>query len=52
VFAIPVILFPVAYVWYFNVAGLYSIIKEARQKRAARGKVPGEITAPSATARK
>ena len=36
VLGIPVILFPAAYVWYLNVGGIYSAIKEAREKRAAR----------------
>ena len=36
VLGIPVILFPAAYVWYLNVGGIYSLIKEAREKKAAR----------------
>ncbi|HEY98344.1 MAG TPA: hypothetical protein G4O16_09230 [Dehalococcoidia bacterium] len=36
VIAIPVILFPAAYVWYINIGGLTNIFKEAREKRAAR----------------
>ena len=36
--AIPVILFPVAFVWYLNVGGIYTAIKEARAKKAAREK--------------
>jgi hypothetical protein len=36
IIAIPVILFPAALVWYFNVGGIYAAIKEAREKRAAR----------------
>ena len=34
--AIPLILFPAAFVWYLNVGGIYAAIKEAREKRAAR----------------
>jgi len=34
VLAIPVILFPAAFVWYLNVGGVYAAIKEARAKRA------------------
>jgi len=34
--AIPVVLFPVAFVWYLNLGGIYAAIKEARQKRVAR----------------
>ncbi len=33
--AIPIILFPAAFVWYLNVGGIYAAIKEAREKRAA-----------------
>jgi hypothetical protein len=36
VIAIPVILFPAAYVWYINIGGLTALFKEARAKRAAR----------------
>jgi hypothetical protein len=34
VIAIPLILFPAAFVWYLNVGGLFTAIKEARAKRA------------------
>ncbi len=36
VLAIPVILIPVALIWYMNVGGIYLAIKEARERRAAR----------------
>ena len=36
VLAIPIILFPAAYIWYINVGGIYQAVKEARQARAAR----------------
>jgi hypothetical protein len=32
----PVILIPVAIVWYLNAGGIYTAIKEARAKRVAR----------------
>jgi hypothetical protein len=32
--AVPVVLFPVALVWYLNVGGIYSAVKEARARRA------------------
>ncbi len=35
VLAIPVILFPAAFVWYLNIGGIYAAIKEARVKRVA-----------------
>jgi hypothetical protein len=38
VIAIPVILFPAAYVWYINIGGIYAAVKEARAKRLAREK--------------
>lgn len=36
VIAIPVILFPAAYIWYINIGGLVALFKEAREKRAVR----------------
>lgn len=36
IIAIPIILFPAAYVWYLNIGGVYAAMKEARAKRAAR----------------
>ena len=36
VLAIPIILFPAAFVWYLNIGGIYAAVREARKKRAAR----------------
>jgi len=36
VIAIPIILFPVAFVWYLNVGGVFHAIQEAWKRRAAR----------------
>jgi hypothetical protein len=36
VIAIPVILFPVAFIWYLNIGGIYAAIKEAQERRVAR----------------
>jgi hypothetical protein len=36
VIAIPVILFPVAFIWYLNVGGIITAVKEARARRLAR----------------
>jgi hypothetical protein len=36
--AIPVILFPAAFVWYLNIGGIYAAVKEAREKRLAQEK--------------
>lgn len=38
--AIPVILFPIAFIWYLNIGGIYTAVKEARKKRVTREK-PG-----------
>ena len=38
VIAIPIILFPVAFVWYLNIGGIYAVIKEMRARRVAREK--------------
>jgi len=36
--AIPVILFPAAFVWYLNIDGVLQSAKEAQKTRAAREK--------------
>ena len=36
VIAIPIILFPAAFVWYLNIGGIYAAIKEAQKRWAAR----------------
>jgi hypothetical protein len=41
VIAIPIILFPVAFVWYLNMGGIYAAIKEARARRVAHRKEAG-----------
>ena len=38
VIAIPIILFPVAFVWYLNIGGFYAAIKDARARRIAEKK--------------
>ena len=35
---IPIILFPAAFVWYLNIGGIYTSIKEARERRVNREK--------------
>lgn len=35
IIAIPIILFPAAFVWYTNIGGLYTVLKNAWKKRAA-----------------
>ena len=36
VIAIPIILFPAAFIWYLNIGGIYAAIKEAQVRRIAR----------------
>jgi hypothetical protein len=31
----PLILLPVAFVWYLNVSGLYQVVRDARRRKAA-----------------
>ena len=38
VIAIPIILLPVAFVWFLNLGGIYAAIKEARARRAVHKK--------------
>jgi len=35
VLVIPVILIPVAFIWYLNIGGIHAVLKEAKEKRAA-----------------
>ncbi len=43
VIAIPVILFPVAFVWFLNIGGIYSALKEVRARRVAREEKMQEV---------
>ena len=38
VIAIPVILFPLALIWYINVGGIFVAVREARAKELATAK--------------
>ncbi len=38
VVAIPIILFPLAYVWYINIGGIVATIKNTRARRVTQGK--------------
>jgi hypothetical protein len=38
VVAIPIILFPAAFVWYLNLGGVYAAVKEARARKVAQEK--------------
>ena len=35
VLAIPVLLFPVAYIWYINIGGIILAVRERKTRRAA-----------------
>lgn len=34
--AIPIILFPAAFVWYLNIGGIMQTVREARTRKAAK----------------
>ena len=36
VVGIPVILLPIAFVWYLNISGLYKVVCDARQRQKRR----------------
>ena len=38
IIAIPIVLFPAAYVWYINFGGIYAAVKQFIARRAARQK--------------
>ncbi len=42
VIAIPIILFPAAYIWYLNIGGIYTMVREVRDRRIAREKAVSE----------
>jgi hypothetical protein len=46
IIAIPVILFPVAFIWFLNVGGILTVIREARARRAARHPNTGPVPNP------
>lgn len=43
VVAIPVILFPAAFVWYLNIGGITHAVREARAARAKKAKTAAEL---------
>jgi len=36
VIAVPVILFPAAFVWYLNISGLYQVMRDVRERQKRR----------------
>ncbi|MFC1932780.1 hypothetical protein ACFLXU_04025 [Chloroflexota bacterium] len=45
VFTIPLMLIPVALVWYINIGGIYTAIREARVRKAALEKEAAAVEA-------
>ena len=39
VLGIPIILFPLAFIWYLNISGLYQVMREARQRQKRRVRI-------------
>ena len=44
VIAVPIILFPVAFVWYLNAGGIYAAVRRALARRAEKQALAGEET--------
>jgi hypothetical protein len=42
VIAIPIILFPVAFVWFLNISGILTVLKESRAREKRRAKARKE----------
>jgi hypothetical protein len=40
VIAVPVILFPAAFIWFLNIGGIFAAYKKARAKRTVAKRVP------------
>jgi hypothetical protein len=40
IIAIPIVLFPIAYVWYINIGNIVVAAKRARERRAVRENSP------------
>jgi hypothetical protein len=45
VLGIPLVLLPIAFVWYLNVSGLLQVIRDARQRAKRRAAIEQKITA-------
>ncbi len=44
VVAVPIILFPVAFVWYLNLGGIFTSVKEAIARRAVTREKEKKVT--------
>jgi len=40
--AVPIILFPAAFIWFINVSGLWTVWKESRARERRRAKIRQE----------
>lgn len=47
VLAIPVVIIPAVFVWYLNVSGIYTVVRETQKRRAARKKRRRELVSAS-----
>ena len=45
VIAVPIIMFPVAYVWYLNIGGIYVAVRERQARRATEAKAKPAVAA-------
>ena len=36
ILCIPIVLLPVAFIWYINISGIYTVIRETIRRRAIR----------------
>jgi len=43
VVAIPVVLFPAAFIWYLSAGGLYQAMRATRERRATQAKAEGVV---------
>ncbi len=43
VLIIPIMLIPVAFVWYLNISGFRTAMKEARERQIAQAKETGQL---------
>ncbi len=50
VIGIAIILFPIAYVWYLNMGGIYAAVRESRKRRAIFEEKTETVT-PESTAK-
>ncbi len=43
--AIPVIIFPAAFIWFLNISGILAVLKESRAREQRRAKAHKEVRA-------